>query len=318
MLHAAIVLSILTILSFISLFVGVAALSPLDLFNLTPIQWRILYISRIPRLVSILISGAGLGIAGMIMQQLSRNKFVSPTTAGTMDAARLGILVTLLYLPNAGMLPKTVVSFAFALAGTFLFMNILNRVKYKDAILIPLIGLMFGNVVGAVTTFIAYERNMLQSLATWLYGDFSMILAGRYEILYVNLPLIALAYLYAHRITIAGMGEDFAANLGLRYQQVVNVGLVIVAAVSASVTLTVGSLPFLGLIVPNIVAMYRGDNMRKNLPHVALLGATLVLACDVIGRLIIHPYEIPVGLTMGVLGSGVFLLLLTRRDARAA
>lgn len=318
MFPAAVVLGILTILSLTSLFVGVGALSPLDLLNPTPIQLKILYVSRLPRLISILISGAGLGIAGMIMQQLSRNKFVSPTTAGTMDAARLGILFALLYLPNAGILEKTAISFAFALAGTFLFMHILGRVTFRDAVLIPLIGLMFGNVVGAVTTFIAYERNMLQTLSTWLFGDFSMILKGRYEILYINIPLIAVAYLFAHRITIAGMGEDFAANLGLRYRQVVNVGLVIVAAISASVTLTVGSLPFLGLIVPNIVAMYRGDNMRRNLPHVALLGATLVLACDVLGRVIIFPYEISVGLTMGVLGSGVFLLLLLRRDVRGA
>lgn len=318
MVHAAVVLGILTILSLTSLFVGVGALSPLDLLHPSPIQLKILYISRIPRLISILISGAGLGIAGMIMQQLARNKFVSPTTAGTMDAARLGILFTLLYLPNAGILGKTAISFAFSLAGTFLFMQILNRVTFKDAVLIPLIGLMFGNVVGAITTFIAYERNMIQTLSTWLFGDFSMILKGRYEILYVNLPLIAIAYTYAHRITIAGMGEDFAANLGLRYRHVVNVGLVIVASISAAVTLTVGSLPFLGLIVPNIVSMYRGDNMRRNLPHVALLGATLVLACDVLGRVIIYPYEISVGLTMGVLGSGLFLLLLLRRDVRGA
>jgi len=317
-LHAAILLVILIALSFTSLFVGVGAISPLDLFNLSPVQLLILRISRIPRLVSILISGAGLSIAGMIMQQLSRNKFVSPTTAGTMDAARLGILFTLLFLPNIGMLGKTAVSFGFALAGTFIFMQILSRIQLKDAVLIPLVGLMFGNVVGAITTFIAYERNMIQVLSTWLFGDFSMVLKERYEVLYVTLPLLALAYVYAHRITIAGMGEDFAANLGLKYRHVVNVGLVIVAAVSAAITLTVGSLPFLGLIVPNIVAMFRGDNMRKNLPHVALLGATLVLTCDILGRIIIHPYEIPVGLTMGVVGSGVFLLLLMRRDARAA
>lgn len=136
--------------------------------------------------------------------------------------------------------------------------------------------------------------------------------------LYVGVPLMAVAYVYADRFTIAGMGDSFAANLGLNYRRVVNVGLFIVAAVSSAVVLTVGSLPFLGLVVPNIVTIYRGDNVRKNLPHTALLGAALVVGCDVIGRIIIHPYEVSVGLIMGVLGSAVFLFLLLRGNARGA
>lgn len=316
--HAAILLGLLIALSFTSIFVGVGAISPLDIFDLSPVQVKLIQISRLPRLVSIIVAGASLSIAGMIMQQLSRNKFVSPTTAGTMDAARLGVLCALAYFPGAGMLQKTAVALAFALAGTFGFMHILNRIKFKDAILIPLIGLMFGNIIGAVTTFFAYRHDMIQTLSVWLHGDFSMVLKGRYEILYFNLPLMLLAYLFANRFTIAGMGEDFAANLGLNYRQVVNVGLVVVAAVSASVVLTVGSLPFLGLIVPNIVAIYRGDNIKRSLPHTALLGASFVLACDILGRVIIHPYEVSVGLIMGVVGSGVFLWMLFGRQAHAA
>ncbi|MFS8582956.1 MAG: iron chelate uptake ABC transporter family permease subunit, partial [Limnochordales bacterium] len=257
-------------------------------------------------------------IAGTIMQQLTRNKFVSPTTAGTMDAARLGVLAGLLVFPGASLLQKTAVAFAFALAGTYVFIRIVERVKIKNTIFIPLVGLMFGNIVSSVTTSVAYRFDLLQSLATWLHGDFSMILRGRYEMLYVGVPLMAVAYVYADRFTIAGMGDSFAANLGLNYRRVVNVGLFIVAAVSSAVVLTVGSLPFLGLVVPNIVTIYRGDNVRKNLPHTALLGAALVVGCDVIGRIIIHPYEVSVGLIMGVLGSAVFLFLLLRGNARGA
>ncbi len=316
--HAAVLFGLLIVLSITSLFVGVGAISPLDLFDLSPVQVKILQISRLPRLISIIVAGASLSIGGMIMQQLARNKFVSPTTAGTMDAARLGVLCALAFFPGAGMLQKTLVALVFSLGGAFGFMHILNRIKFKDAILIPLIGLMFGNIIGAVTTFFAYRYDMLQTLSVWLHGDFSMILKGRYEILYFNVPLMLLAYLFANRFTIAGMGEDFAANLGLNYNQVVNVGLIIIAAVSASVVLTVGSLPFLGLIVPNIVTIYRGDNIKRSLHHTALLGAAFVLACDILGRVIIHPYEVSVGLIMGVVGSGVFLWMLLRRQAHAA
>jgi len=307
-------------LSLASLFVGVADISPVDalLFRLTPIQKQILAITRVPRLLSAVMAGAALSIAGLIMQQLTRNKFVSPTTAGTMDAARLGVLVALIAFPGATLLQKTAIAFAFALAGTFAFVRIVERIKFKNATFIPLVGLMFGNIVSAVTTSVAYRYDLLQSLVTWLHGDFSMILRGRYEMLYVGVPFILVAYVYADRFTIAGMGDSFATNLGLNYRHVVNVGLVIVAAVSAAVVLTVGSLPFLGLVVPNIVTLYRGDNVKYNILHVALLGAVFVLACDTLGRIIIYPYEVPVGLTMGILGSGLFLLTLLRRNARGA
>lgn len=310
-------LAALLALSFISVFVGVSNISPRDLFSLTPVQWQVLSISRIPRLLSAIMAGSALSISGMIMQQLTRNKFVSPTTAGTMDAARLGVLVSLIALPAATMLQKTAIALAFALAGTFTFVKIIERLKFKNAIFIPLVGLMFGNIVNSATTSMAYRYDLVQSLSTWLHGDFSMILRGRYEMLYVGVPLIVIAYVYADRFTIAGLGHSFAANLGLNYRQVVNVGLILVAAISATVVLTVGTLPFLGLIVPNIVTVYRGDNVKHNLLHTALLGAVFVVACDIVGRVVIYPYEVSVGLITGIIGSATFLFMLVRRQRHA-
>lgn len=308
-------LVVLVLLSITSLFVGVSNVSPLEIFNLSEDQIEILLISRFPRLISILISGMAMSIIGLIMQQLSRNKFVSPTTAGTMDSARLGVLVALILFPAAGTLEKMTIAFGFALLGTFLFMKILDKIKFKDTIFIPLVGLMFGNIVGSITTFFAYKYDLIQSIGSWLHGDFSMILKGRYELLYISIPAVILAYIFANRFTIAGMGEDFATNLGLKYKQVVNIGLIIVALVSSVVMLTVGSLPFLGLIIPNIVTIYQGDHLKKSLHHTAILGAVFVLFCDILGRIMIFPYEVSIGLTVGVIGSGIFLYLLIRRRA---
>lgn len=140
-----------------------------------------------------------------------------------------------------------------------------------------------------------------------------MITAGRYEMLYISIPLVVIAYIFADRFTIAGMGEDFARNLGLNYKQAVNVGLVIVALSTTLVVLTVGLIPFLGLVVPNIVSIYRGDNLKNSLSDTALLGAVFILFCDILGRILIYPYEIPIGLTVGVIGSGLFIYLLMRR-----
>src|SRR5690625_281724 len=302
----------LIILSFLSLFVGVSNISPLDLLNIKSEETEIFLLSRVPRLIAILLAGAGMSIAGLIMQQLSRNKFVSPTTAGTLDATRLGILVSLLLFTNATIFQKMFISFAFALAGTFLFMHILDRIKFKDAIFIPLVGLMFGNILSSIATFFAYRANVIQNMSAWLQGDFSMIMKGRYELLYISIPIIILAYIYANRFTVAGMGEDFSRNLGIPYKQVVNIGLILVATITVTVVLTVGMIPFLGLIIPNIVSIFKGDHLQKTLPYTALLGAAFLLIADILGRLIIYPYEISISLMVGVIGSGIFLLLLFR------
>lgn len=306
-------ISILIILSMTSIFIGVSDISVLDIFRLTEAQKEVLLISRVPRLVSILVAGSSMSIAGLIMQQLSRNRFVSPTTAGTLDAARLGVLVSLLVFTAASPLQKMLVSFAFALAGTFIFMKILEKIKFKDPVFIPLVGLMFGNILSSAATFFAYRNDLIQNMTSWMQGDFSMIMSGNYELMFITIPTLIVAYMYANKFTIAGMGEDFSKNLGLNYRRVVNTGLIIAALVTASVVLSVGVIPFLGLIIPNIVTIYQGDNLKRTILHTALLGAIFVLVCDIIGRTVIYPYEIPISLTVGVFGSAIFIFMLFRR-----
>ncbi|MBT2639663.1 ABC transporter permease [Bacillus sp. ISL-39] len=307
----------LIILSLLSLFVGVSSITPMELLDFQSEETEIFLISRVPRLIAILLAGAGMSIAGLIMQQLSRNKFVSPTTAGTLDATRLGILVSMLFFANASTIEKMLIAFMFALAGTFLFMQILDRIKFKDAIFIPLVGMMLGNILSSISTFFAYKADVIQNMSAWLQGDFSMIMKGRYELLYISIPILVIAYLFANRFTVAGMGEDFSKNLGLAYKRVVNIGLVLVALITATVVLTVGMIPFLGLIIPNIVSIFKGDHLQKTLPHTALLGANFLLVTDILGRVLIYPYEISISLMVGVIGSGIFLYLLFRRKAYA-
>jgi len=281
-----------------------------DLINGGETELLVFMLSRIPRLISILITGMALSISGLIMQQITRNKFVSPSTAATMDSAKFGILVSMIFLPGLPVIGKMGIAFVFALGGTFLFMFILRKVKVKNVIVIPLVGIMLGNLIDSITTFVSYRFDLIQNINAWLQGSFSMVTKGRYEIIYLAIPLGIIAYLFANKFTIAGMGEDFAKNLGLNYQLIVNIGLAIVALISSAVLVTIGSIPFVGLIVPNIVSMIRGDNLKNSLGTTALLGAVFLLFCDILGRVLIYPYEISISLTVGVLGSIVFLYLI--------
>ena len=305
------------ILTFISLFIGAIDIKPADLLDWESDETQIFLMSRLPRLMAILLAGAGMGIAGLIMQSLSRNKFVSPTTAGTLDAAKLGVIVSMIFIPSMSYMGQILFSFTFALIGTYIFMQLLERIKFKDVIFVPLIGIMYGNIIGAISTFLGYEADILQNVDTFFLGSFTLIVSGRYELLYVAVPAIIIAYLYANKFTVAGMGEDFAKNLGLSYRTVLNIGLVLVAVISTTVVLTVGMIPFLGLIVPNLVSLYLGDNLRKTIPHTIFMGAAFLLACDIISRLIVHPYEIPVNTTVAVIGSAIFLIMLFRGKAYA-
>ena len=162
--------------------------------------------------------------------------------------------------------------------------------------MVPLVGIMFGNVIGGITNFLAYKYEMTQALSSWLVGHFSTVIRGRYELVWLTVPLVILAFVFANHFNIVGMGKDFSQNLGVPYDLVLFMGLTIAAMITASVVVVVGSISYIGLIVPNIVAMFKGDQIRGTLVDTALFGALFVLVCDMIGRVVIYPYELPIEL----------------------
>lgn len=312
-----ILLLALLVLSVISLLIGPINISLWDIFSMTHEQHIVFFAGRVPRLVTIIVTGMSMSICGLIMQCLTNNKFVSPTTAGTMDAARLGILVSMLVGSSKTMLVRSIYAFVFTLFCTIIFIKILDRIKFKDTIFVPLVGIMYGNILLSITTFFALRHDMVQNVNAWLIGDFSSVLRGNYEIIFISIPMLAVAYIFANKFVIAGMGEEFSKNLGLNHKLVMNIGLSIVSIISSVILLTVGIIPFLGLVVPNIISMVYGDNLKKTLPITAISGALFLLICDIIGRTIIHPFEIPINLTVGIIGGFIFLIMLFRRKANA-
>ena len=312
-----ILLILLVVFGMISLFIGVIRINLDDIFSLSATQLEIILLTRIPRLIAILLTGMSLSICGLIMQQLTQNKFVSPTTAGAMDCAKFGILISLIFFAGASFFAQALIASIFALLGSFIFIQILRKIKLKDVIFVPLIGLMFGGIINAITTFFAYALNYIQNIQGWLQGSMANVMQGNYELLYISLPLFILAYFLAHKITIAGMGEDLALNLGVSYNTILFLGLIIVSIITSVVIVSIGVIPFLGLIIPNLVAIYRGDNLKKNLIYIALCGALFLLICDIISRLVIFPFEMPLSITTGVLGSLIFIFLLLKRKTYA-
>ena len=301
----------------VSLSVGVAEFSWAKLFSGSlNDSTQVMITSRLPRTFAIVLTGASMGVAGMIMQILLKNRFVEPSMVGASQSATLALLLMALLLPAAPLLAKMSVAAVAALLGMLLFMMLVRRLPPTAQLLVPLVGIIYGGVIEAVYTFIAYEADMMQLISFWQSGDFSGVLQGRYELLWLTGILAATAYAIADQLTIVGLGESAAVNLGINPRAVLWAGLVMEALITSLVLVTVGNIPFIGLVVPNIVSLLLGDKLRAGLPAVALLGAALVLLCDIVGRVIVFPFEIPVSTVFGVLGTVLFLGLLMRQPAR--
>lgn len=309
---------LLTAILFIaSLSVGVASFSWAQLFSGSlNDSSQVMLISRLPRTFAIVLTGASMAVAGMIMQILLKNRFVEPSMVGASQSAALGLLLMALLAPSAALMLKMSVAAVAAMVGMLIFMALTRKLPPTAQLLVPLVGIIFGGVIESVATFIAYEFEMLQLLSVWQSGDFSGVLLGRYELLWLTGIMAIVAYVIADQLTIVGLGDSVAANLGLNRNVILWIGLTIVALITSLVVVTVGNIPFIGLVVPNIVSRLLGDKLRASLPAVALLGASLVLLCDVIGRVIVFPFEIPVSTVFGVLGTALFLFLLFRQPAR--
>ncbi|MFC6203402.1 MULTISPECIES: ABC transporter permease [Psychrobacter] len=313
---------IMTLLILLSLSIGVADFSWSGILKSlinhnANADSSLMLVSRLPRTIAIILTGIAMAVAGMIIQVVLKNRFVEPSMVGATQSAALGLLIVSLLFPASALIVKMSVATIAAVIGMMIFMLLIQRIPPTDFLMIPLIGIVFGGIIDAATTFIAYQTETLQMLSVWQFGDFSSVLAGRYELLWLTGGLCVIAYIIADKLTIVGLGDNIALNLGISKRQVTWIGVAMVAMMSAVVVVTVGVIPFIGLVVPNIVSRIMGDKLRRSLPAVALLGASAVLLCDIIGRSIRYPFEVPVATVFGVVGTLVFLWLLLRAPSES-
>lgn len=303
--------TLLLIISIISVFVGAIDIDLNTLFlGGNEMELKIFLLTRIPRLLAIICTGVGMSVAGLIMQNLCMNKFVSPSTGATIQSAQFGILLSLVFIPSIGLWGRMMLAFSMSILGTWIFVWFVQKIQFKNAVLVPLIGIMFGNVLGGITSFIAYKFEVTQQLSTYFVGSFALIMKGNYELVWLAVPLVIIAFIFANYFNIVGMGKEFSQNLGVNYKVVLFLGLTIASMITASIVTIVGQISYIGLIIPNIVAMFKGDKMKGTLVDTALLGAVFVLVCDLIARSVISPYELTIELIVGIIGSVMFIAML--------
>lgn len=274
---------------------------------------RMFFITRVPRTISLMLTGAAMSMSGLVMQLITQNRLVESTTTGTIEWAGLGLTFVYLLFPAPTLVQRMTGAIIFSFVGTMIFFFFLRRVRLRSSLIVPIIGMMLGAVISAISTFVGLVFQMTQNIETWFVGSFAPVQIGRYEYLWLIVIVTFFIFIYADRFTLAGLGEDMTTSLGLNYNNIVLLGTGLIAVAVGIVAAVIGNLPFLGLIVPNIVSMYRGDDLRSNLPWVCVIGMGVITICDIISRTIIKPFEVPVSMILGTLGSVVFIMVLLRQ-----
>jgi iron complex transport system permease protein len=271
------------------------------------------FITRVPRTAALMLTGAAMSMAGLVMQLITQNRLVEPTTTGTIEWSGLGLLLVYILFPAPSLVLRMTGAIIFSFIGTMIFFLFLRRVRLRSSLIVPIIGMMLGAIISAVSTFVGLVFQMTQNIETWFVGSFAPVQVGRYEYLWFIIIVTFLIFMFADRLTIAGLGEDVSTSLGVNYNRIVLLGTGLISVAVGIVAAVIGNLPFLGLIVPNIVSMYRGDDLRSNLPWVCVLGMGTITVCDIISRTIIMPFEVPVSLILGTVGAVVFIVILLRQ-----
>lgn len=281
-----------------------------DIFKAGSFSQTLFLESRLPRTMAILLSAGAISLSGLLMQTVTQNRFAAPSTTGTVEAAQLGMLVSLFFFPQASLWQKMLFAFAGAMVATLVFVQVIRRFSFREKWMLPLVGMIYGGMIGAGAQIIAFRYNLVQSMTSWRQGSFAMIQTQQYEWLYLTVILFAAVWYFTETFTIMSLGEETSRSLGLPFYQMEGFALFLVALTTAVTMITVGSLPFLGVIVPNLARQFKGDHLKHSRSLVFWMGCCLVLACDILARLVVRPYEVSVSVVLGVIGSVVFVSLL--------
>ena len=280
-------------------------------------QSIILYSLRLPRILAGVVAGAGLGVSGVLLQCVTGNKMASPGLIGVNSGAGFAVILALTVGMPYFLLPF--VSFFGAFLATLAIIAIAGRMGMtKNTVVLS--GIAFSAILSAGISLMS----LLDSDVLVSYNAFSVGSLAGAEIKNLILPAllvgisIALSGIFASKLNILTLGAPLASALGVNVKAVRIISMLLASVAAGAAVSAVGLLGFVGLMSPHIARALVGPDARRLIPFTALVGADLVLAADLFGRVIFAPGEMPVGVLMALLGAPFFLFILLkggRRDA---
>ena len=268
--------------------------------------------NRMPRICTAIIAGAGLGLAGCILQAILHNPLASASTLGVSQGATFGAAFAIVVMNMTGSIGISVYSFLGSIAVAIVILG-LSRFKQVSAEGIVLAGVAISSMLSGATTLIQYFANEIQltSLVFWTFGDLGS--TGWEDLRPMGIMvLILLVYCFAHRWDYNALlnGEETAVSLGIHVQRLTLTNMVLCCLTCSIIVSNVGLINFIGLVAPHIVRMVVGNNHVYLIPGSVLAGAALLLLGDLIARVAIMPIILPIGAITSFLGGPLFLYLL--------
>lgn len=289
--------------------------------------WRIVWNIRLPQALAAIVAGAGLSVAGVVMQSILRNPIASPFTLGVSNAGAFGAAVSVVVL-GTGKVQSTVadaiiinnpymttmVAFLFCLLATGVIL-LISKIRGTSPEVMVLAGVALSSLFTAGTMFLQYfaDDTQLAAVVFWTFGDVGRVNWLELEVM-TGVVLLAILFFIVNswNYNAIDAGDETAKGLGVNVERIRLTGMVIAALVSAVIVAFLGVIGFVGLICPHMVRRVIGDDQKYLIPGSTLFGGILLLVSDTAARLIISPYVLPVSVLTAFMGAPAFIYLLLR------
>lgn len=288
-------------------------------------SWRHIIIDyRLPKAITAIIVGSGLGVSGLLMQTMFRNPLAGPFVLGISSGATLGVAILILSSTFTGIAFSTflVSKWGLVIAASLgsvlvLFAVMVVSAKVRDTMAILIIGLMFGSITSAIVSVLSYfaPANQLQQYVFWGFGSLGNL--SWYDILIffgISLLGMLLAILSIKPLNTLLLGENYARSLGLNIQKSRFLIIIATGLLAGSVTAFAGPIAFIGLAVPHLTRLlFHTSNHKTLIPAVILLGSIIMLICDSIAQLPSSEYTLPINAITSLIGAPIVIWLLVRK-----
>ncbi len=280
---------------------------------------------RLPQALAAMVAGAGLAMAGAVMQSILRNPLGSPFTLGLSHAAAFGAAFSVIILGSGSMSSSGAISiakpgFTTGLAFAFCLVNALviiavSRLRRASAEVMVLTGVAMGSLFTAGTMFLQYFADDMQlaAMVFWTFGDAARADWSELKIMAGATLLAAVFFqLNSWNYNAIDAGDETARGLGVQVERVRLLGMLMASCLTAILVAFLGIIGFVGLICPHMVRKLIGSDMRFLLPGSFVCGALLLLASDTVARLLLAPHVLPVSVLTSFLGAPLFIILIIR------
>lgn len=264
---------------------------------------------RIPRALSVLMTGGILGVTGAMIQGVTRNPIAEPSILGVSQGATL--VIAIFYAAGIGITTKNVMiaSFIGALITGLIVLGFISKKANNNSIAkILLSGTAMSTFFVSLTTVIGLLTNQSQMIGFWVSGGFRNATWADFKLVFiVGIIGLIITMILSPKINILNLGDDVAIGLGESPEKIRFITLMVMIPMIAAAVAVGKNIAFVGLIIPQVVRKILGEDYRKNIPCSFLLGAVLLTYADIAARMLFNPYETPIGVFTAIIGIPFFI-----------